>query len=160
MNRRLSLSVITCTALALSLAGRPARAASVSSTLTVTATVVRTCEIDPALLAFGSYDPGADSEAEANITVRCTHGTTFAIVLDGTNGDRAMSDGLDSLSYALYSDAARTAAWEFPNAVTTFASSPGVGLGEYQVPVYGRIPGGQASPAGLYTDSLTMTVNF
>jgi spore coat protein U-like protein len=34
------------------------------------------------------------------------------------------------------------------------------GLGDVVVPIFGRVPARQSVPAGAYTDSVTVTINF
>jgi spore coat protein U-like protein len=161
MKRRLAVSVLTAAALAIALAAGPARAGNDTNTLTVTANVVGTCEIDPATLAFGNYDPLADRDAQGTITVRCTSGTNYSIGLGGTNADRAMSGpNGDTLNFELYTDADRIEAWENATAVSGTATTAAGGLTVYTETVYGRIPAGQQVSTGGYNGTLAMTVNF
>jgi spore coat protein U-like protein len=161
MKRRLAVSLLTAAALTLALAAGPARAGSATNDLTVTANVVGSCTIAAATLDFSDYDATTDAIAETDIVVSCTNGTTYSIALEGTNADRSMSGGAgESLNYDLFSDAARTVAWDFSTPVSATATSPGPGPSDYPVPVYGRIPAGQPVSPGVYGDVLTMTVNF
>lgn len=161
MKRRLAVSLLTAAALTLALAAGPARAGSDTADLTVTANVVGSCTIAAATLDFGDYDPITDKEASTNIELSCTNGTTYSIDLEGTNADRSMSGGAgESLNYDLFSDAARTVAWDFSTPVSATATNPAAGPSVHPVPVYGRIPANQLVSTGVYGDVLTMTVNF
>lgn len=161
MKRRLAVSLLTAATLALALAAGPARAGSDTADLTVTANVVGSCTIAAATLDFGDYDPAAGAIASTDILVTCTNGTTYSIALEGTNADRSMSGGAgESLNYDLFSDAARTVAWDFSTPVSATATNPAAGPSVYPVPVYGLIPAGQPVSTGVYGDVLTMTVNF
>jgi spore coat protein U-like protein len=170
MKRLLSLAAVTCTALAIVFAAGPARAGSETSTLTVQATVLGSCTIDPATLSFGNYDPD-DINAltvPATITVNCTAGSRFWIGLGlGANsslGERYMTNGTDDLRYELRHDSATGALWDEADPGTdTLTLYGGAGLGNDTdtVTVYGVIPAGQDVQAGgPYTDSVLMTVNF
>lgn len=167
MNRLLSLVAVTCTALAIALVASPAQAQTATNTLTVEADVLGVCTIDAATLDFDNYDATAgDLDDSSDITVNCTQGSTFWIGLD-LGGDpagttRQMANGTSRLQYELYRDAARTQAWDNTDGGlgTVAATHTGVGLGAQTIPVYGTIPGNQLVPAGYYSDSVTMTVNF
>lgn len=139
-------------------------AAQDSDTFEVSATVQSVCTITANDLAFGSYDPsGGDVDAFSTIDVTCTNNTAFEIGLNGgtTSGnvaDREMSGTGVNLNYALYSDSSRTQNWEDLGSTLTVT---GTGDGTTQsVTVYGRLFGNQFSSAGLYTDTVTATVEF
>src|SRR5215472_2657744 len=55
-----------------------ASAATVGTSFTVSATVLKTCSVSAANLGFGNYTPGsAPQSAQSNISVNCTKGTGF-----------------------------------------------------------------------------------
>ena len=60
------------------MATAPALAATVTSNLSVTATVTATCLIATLPMAFGVYDPvsGQPSDGTATVTVTCTSGSS------------------------------------------------------------------------------------
>jgi spore coat protein U-like protein len=171
MTRRLSLIAASIAALALIAVVRPASAATAQSNLTVTATVNGACTIAPATaFGFGFYNPTvAALDAQTDITINCTQGTSYWVGLDqGANfsGGRRMTNGTgEFLSYELYRSAAdRTAGivWDntnggLPNAT---ANTVAPGLSPYTVTVFGRIPMNQTVSTGLYSDTVVMTVNF
>jgi spore coat protein U-like protein len=170
MNRLLSLAAVTCTALAIVFAAGPARAGQETSTLSVSATVLGSCTIDPATLAFGNYDPAATNAlvVPATITVNCTAGSRFWVGLglgqntDGT--DRFMTNGTDDLRYELRHTSGTGPIWNDADPGTdTLTEYLGGGLGNDTdtVTVYGVIPAGQDVQAiGAYSDTVQMTVNF
>jgi spore coat protein U-like protein len=156
MKRLLALS-----AAAIALGPSLGSAATATNNLSVSATVVASCRIDPASLGFGNYD-GTLNEAEADITVTCNTATPHWVDLDnGGNflGTRRMENGGNYLPYELFRDENRTVAWTI--------GDPGDGpykpttAGSVQQ-VYGRISAGHiVPPAALpYTDTVVMTVNF
>jgi spore coat protein U-like protein len=163
MKRLLLVSAATLCALL----ARPARAGSATNTLTVNATVLGICTIDPATLAFGNYDSTANLDVSTNITVHCTQGSSYWIGLglgsNFTGTTRRMANGgTNYLTYELYRDNARTQVWNNADPAPTppHSSAGSPGYTAYTTPVYGRVPLGQIAAMGGYTDSVVMTVNF
>lgn len=66
--------------------------------------------------------------------------------------------GPASIDYNLYLDPSRTIIWGDGSASTSTTS--GNCLGVCNFTVYGRIPGGQAIPAGQYSDDVLITIEF
>ena len=135
-------------------------AATETTTFHVTATVDPVCSVSSGGdLAFGMYS-GPSLNATTTVSVTCTLGEPYTVALsnglhfDGSH--RRMEHGAsDHLQYDLYSDAARTIAWNSTSTV------PGTGTGLAQsLEVYGRIPGSQIVPLGEYEDTITVTVNY
>ena len=73
-----------------------------------------------------------------------------------------MSDGAGSpsyLSYEIYQDSSRSTLWaNSGGGLFTPAAAPSKAARSYTA--YGRVPAGQDTPAGSFTDSVTATVNF
>jgi len=149
-------------------------AGSASTSLSVTASVSNNCTISTAALAFGAYDPIVTNASTAldgtgTVTIACTKGASTTIGLDtGTHSGnasgttRAMSDGAGSpsyLSYEIYQDSSRSTLWaNSGGGLFTPAAAPSRAARSYTA--YGRVPAGQDTPAGSFTDSVTATVNF
>jgi spore coat protein U-like protein len=142
---------------------------SVPSNLTVTATVAPNCTINTTPLAFGTYDPVTANSASVlngtgTVIVTCTNGTGATITMgEGLNPkfpgntalpQRQMANGANRLSYALFSDAARSNVWS-----TTGVSHTGNGL-PATLTVYGTVDAGQNVPAGPYSDTVVATITF
>lgn len=140
--------------------------------LSVSATVIDNCLISTEALAFGSYDPvdvnvAGDLEGTGTVSVTCTLDDVVQITLgQGANADtgssdtaplRRMTDGTNFLSYALYSDAGRTAVWG--NAASVDVETTGSGANEDHT-VYGSVGSAQNVPAGAYSDTVVATVTF
>ena len=130
------------------LLGQAAQAATATSTIAVSATVLSFCSLTALPLAFGNYS-SALVNATTTLAVVCTVGTTYSVGLDlgqGTGAtvtQRRMTLNTSQLSYALYSDAARTTPWG--NTVGTNTQA-GTGNGLTQtLTVYGQIPANQLS---------------
>jgi spore coat protein U domain-containing protein, fimbrial subunit CupE1/2/3/6 len=168
MNRRLSLIAASIAVIAGIAIVRPARAGTANADLAVTANVVAACSIDATTLDFGDYNPAALTalDVSKDITIHCTQGSTFWVGLDnGLNfgATRQMANAGERLGYELYRDAARTVAFDNldPGAANHTASNQvGLGYSSQIIPVHGRILALQAVPAGVYTDTVVMTVNF
>jgi spore coat protein U-like protein len=145
------------------------QAASVTASLSVSATVVNNCTVSTAPLAFGTYDPvvanGSTSlDGTGSVTIACTKGATSTVGLNlggnASGSTRRLGDGASNfLTYEVYKEAARANVWG-NTGVDLY--SPGVAPSKTPrtLTVYGRIVGDQDVPAGSYTDSTTATVNF
>lgn len=144
-----------------------ARAAGSAQTqFNVTATVLDSCTVSAGDLAFGSYTAGSATPltATSTIQVTCTNGLAYNVSLDGGSTAhsvtaRAMTDGSNNLAYALYTSNAHSTIWGDGTAPT--ARMPGTGNGGAQpLTVYGRIGAGQFVPAGSYSDTVTVSVDY
>ncbi len=164
MKRILLASTVAVAALAVVVLARPARAGTATNNLSVSATVLGICTIDPATLSFGNYDSTANLDVSTTINVNCTQGSAFWIGL-GLGGNaagttrRMVNGGTNYLTYELYRDSGRTVVWNTVNpGTTTPATNPGTSA--YSTALYGRVPSGQIVPMGGYADTVVMTVNF
>lgn len=166
MSRR--FSVITCAMFFGALwATQPASAQTATTTFPVTATVLTSCSVTANPLAFGSYNPTAATPLDATTTlsVLCTVGTSFTVGLNAgtapaaTVTTRQMSNGTNRLNYALYQEAGRTTNWGNTPGTNTPAPTTAP-IAASSLTVYGRVPAGQNVPAGNYTDTITVTVNY
>ncbi|MDF8332742.1 Csu type fimbrial protein [Novosphingobium cyanobacteriorum] len=154
-------------ALILAIAPTTGQAATATDTMAVSATVQSACIVAASALSFGSYNPTAGTNADATTTlsVTCTSGTSYTVGLSAGNGSgatvtsRKLTNGGNTLNYALYQDSARTTNWGNTPGTDTPASAV-AGSSATTLTVYGRIASGQNVPAGSYTDSVTVTVNY
>lgn len=153
----------------LMLLAQPAAAQDSSSgSMPVSATVLENCTVISSAMAFGPItDVGASNvDAAATLTLTCTANASFEIQLDdGVNADagqrRLANPSNDQfLNYDIYQNLARTDRWGDELGVDTVSGSANA-LGTATVTAYGRIPAGVSKvSAGLYTDTITVTVNF
>ena len=143
-----------------------ANAATDTDTMTVSATVVASCNVAANDLAFGNYDPvsGSPLSVATTVDVACTNGTAYVVSMDaglgtgGTVAARKMTLASDTLIYSLYRDAGHTNVWGETDGVDTVA---GTGNGSAQtLNVYGLVPASQTTPAGAYSDTVTVTVTY
>lgn len=150
----------------LSLAG-PASAATDTTSFTVTATVLASCDVSANNLAFLNYDPISPTprDVTTTIVVICTNGTGYDVGLNigvgagATYAARRMTHAGQTLAYSLYSDGAHSIVWGEAIGVDAVH---GTGSGANQtLTVHGRIPAGQTAPAGgPYSDTITVTVTY
>ena len=154
-------------ALASAILASSAPAFAVSTTtgsLINTATVLASCTVVGSTIAFGNYT-SSQVDQTGNIAVLCTNGTTYTIALDAgagtgaTTSVRKMTGSLGgTLNYALYRDTARSNNWGSTTGTDTQA---GTGNGLVQnLTVYGRIAASQTPLAGVYTDTVTVTLTY
>lgn len=119
--------------------------------LTVTAEVVGVCTMTGGSLNFGNLDPTnpvAVSGNSTGVTVTCTNGTSYS--LTGNNGinpsgtQKRLANGSNYIPYS----------------ITIPASGTGTGA-PVGVTITGNIAAGAytSSPAGTYTDTVTLSVN-
>ncbi|HUL60206.1 MAG TPA: spore coat U domain-containing protein [Anaeromyxobacteraceae bacterium] len=155
------LSRIALVAALLGFAGN-AFAATATSNITVTATVIKSCQLTAGTVAFGNYDPlaAANTDATGTFTVACNKGTAWSISLGlGANASgaiRRMTDGTNFLTYELYNDAGRTTVWNAVNLVSGVAANK-TAVSET---IYGRVTAGQDLAAASFTDTVVATVTF
>ncbi|HJT21537.1 MAG TPA: spore coat U domain-containing protein [Nitrospira sp.] len=167
------LWIVGVSAVMLCLSTQPVFAGSAASNFTVTATVVATCSISTVNMNFGNYDPitanaSTPLDVTGTVTITCTKGASTWIDLSpGANAanavgtTRAMATaGPDYLSYELYKDTTRTTVWGVGNPGNGFVPPAAPNKNPRSFTVYGRIPAGQGSTVGSYTDTVTATVNF
>lgn len=149
-------------------------AATEPGTLTVNASVSKTCTIGDATLTF-TYDPtaGTNADADTTIAVRCTRGAAnvFITLGQGLNAATGSTDAAPArrllhtvtagefLNYNLYGSAALRTAGTVWNNTTGVTYTPATSA-SYSLPVFGRIPSGQDPIEGSFADSVVATINF
>ncbi len=146
--------------------GQVTNAATATDTFLSTITIQASCDvISTNTLDFGTQGILASNvDATANFDVQCTDTTTYNLGLDagttagGTTTTRLMTDGSDTVSYQMFSNAGRTTNWGNVVGTDTVA---GTGDGASQtLIVYGRVPI-QTTPApSTYTDTVTVTITY
>lgn len=146
-------------------------AATATGSMLNTATVLSACVV--ATVGFTTnYDPNAGSAntTTATVTTTCTLGASGTITLgQGANADtgstnaaplRRLSDGAGTpnyISYNLYQDNAYSTVWG--NTAGTGVSVTGSGVAAIKT-VYARLPASQNVPAGVFTDTVVVTLTY
>lgn len=128
----------------------------------------QTCSVTVSPVIFGGYDMTlpAPLDSTGTISVICGPGVVYSIKLDpGRNAEsfipREMgtSGSNSALVYNLYQDASFLRVWG-DDTGGTFARR-GIGTGVPEVlNVYGRIPSRQNVTAGVYSDSVTVIIEW
>lgn len=142
------------------------------------------CGVAASPLSFGIYEHlnPFSTTSQATILVGCQEQAllglgstlvTYSVSLDGGNtGDvsnRAMSGSTHQLHYNLYRNSSHTLVWgDQPGEQTLGAMDvpscllnlSGCTLVTKTYEVYGRIPAGQSIAAGIYSDTITVTVTY
>ncbi len=133
------------------------------------------CGVSVGTMSFGTYDPQSLSphDGVGTVTVTCTvlllgGNVSYEIDIDqGSSSSfdpRTMESGANTMNYNLFADASRTQIWGDGGSGTVTVSdgySFLIGLAVIRnYTIYGRIPASQITPAGSYSDTLTVTVTF
>ena len=152
--------------LSLALAFTPAAFAATSSApMGISATVVATCSVTPAVggLQFGNYS-GAVINQSTTISVTCTNTTPYNVGLGAgtatgeTDQNRWMTNGTQTLNYVLHATSSSGPNWGNTSATNW---QPGTGNGTAQtMTIFGVVAAGQAPTPGAYSDTITVTVNY
>lgn len=129
------------------------------------------CTITTTPVNFGVYDVFATLplDSTGSISVSCKNPDRkplpITVTISQGNGGsfspRQMLSSLgDRLNYYLFSDSSRTAIWGDgtggSSVVTSLVSKDAI----FDAIVYSRVPAGQNVSAGIYSDTLTATVNW
>jgi spore coat protein U-like protein len=118
-------------------------------------------------LAFGTYDPLAAAPLDSTASIRydCPPGQAPRVTLDaggsGTFVWRELRQGAEVLRYNLYLDAARTAVWG--DGTGGSSAGPGqtsVAQGVSTAWVFARVPAAQDVAAGVYADTVRVTLEL
>ena len=167
MTMNLKPLLLTAAFAAAGLTVSTAHAQSVTANMPVKIEILNACEIStaPTELDFGIHGVlSANIDQFSNISVTCTTGANYNIGLNGglqlpaDTSDRKMSNGTNTVDYQLYQTAARSTVWG--NLIgTDTVTSIGTGI-EQNFSVYGRVPPQTTPPAGVYNDTVLVTVTY
>lgn len=145
-------------------------AATATTVLSVSSTVIAACAVGSSTLAFGAFTPGGVAlDVNGSLAVTCTNGSSYTIALNAGSGAGATipirvltnPSPAGTLQYTIYTTAARIIVWG--DGTSGSATVAGTGTGVTQsVTVPGRIFAGQGGTAtrGNYTDTVNITVTF
>lgn len=146
--------------------GQAGATTTTTASMVVSATVLSSCTVAALPMVFGNYASGqaTAANATATLTVACTIGTPYNVGLNAGTGTgatvavRKLMSGTNTLNYSLYQDAAYSTLWG--NTIGTNTQT-GTGTGLPQLlTVYGQAPALQSSAAGVYTDSVTVSLTY
>lgn len=134
-----------------------------------TAHAQMSCRVTLQDFAFGTYLPGAGSplDVTGSVDLSCSGrpGTFLVTMGTGSSGSfasRTMISGAFAMLYNLFRDSGRTLVWGdgTGGSVVSGGVKSGLGREDFSLPVYGRVPPAQSVGAGLYQDSILVTVAF
>ncbi len=157
---------ILASILAMLWSGAVFAAATTTTTFTTQVTIAATCVIGNAgNLDFGTQGVlSANVDQSSTIQVQCTNTTPYNIGLDAGAGvgatvtARKLTNGGNTITYSLYTDASRTTVWGNTIGTNTVAATGNGAAQSYTV--YGRILA-QTTPApAIYTDTINVTVTY
>lgn len=160
-----SIPALACLLLGLSTPG--AWAGEASAVMDARIELVNNCRVTARNLDFGVRDTLVVSiDASTTLDVACTNRGPFTVRFDRGAGpgasfdERRLSNGVDTVNYALFADAARSQV--LGDADSGRVELTGLGDGEVQTfNVFGRVFAGQgAKSPGVYTDTVTATLGF
>ena len=136
--------------------------------------LLQSCSVSATAVNFGTYSPlsGSAAQSTGTVAVVCqvllvglfvSWTVTLSTGSSGNYGARQLQSGANSLSYNLYTNAARTSVWgDGTSSTSVISANPFLIVGSNSVnyTVYGSIAAGQDRPAGSYTDTLTVTMTY
>lgn len=142
-----------------------------TTTLNVSATVASICQLSaPGNIAFGSVQAGSTANASGSVTVTCNRGATVSATttsLNASGSQKRMQIGAtgEFLNYqvwqpdlaALGACAAVQTDWTGSLVMTTLWSASG---GARVIPVCATTTPTNTNAAGIYNDTLTVSVTF
>lgn len=138
-------------------------ASPVTAPFTVSGNVLPNCLVSAQNISFGTRGVlTSNTDAQGQISVRCTPGTAYSVSLNGGLANaaptaRRMTLGAGFVTYGLYRDNARTQPWG--SGVGQTVAGTGTGLAQ-PIAVFGRVPP-QTTPApGTYADTVVATVTY
>ena len=129
----------------------------------VTATVVSQCSVSASTLDFGTVGLLlANTDGTSTVTLQCANGVAWQVGLDNgqhaTGTTRRLSGPGGLLNYELYRNTTRTQRWgNTLNTDTVIGTGTG---GNQSLSVYGRVPTQTTPSAGIYNDTITVTVTY
>jgi len=145
----------------------PAQGATASGSMTVRITIQAECKVLTATdMDFGTEGViDADIDQTSTISVQCTNTTPYNVGLSAGGGAGATiairkmtGPASATIDYSLYRDAGRAQLWGTTIGTDTVS---GTGNGALQpLTVYGRVPPQTTPGAGVYTDTVAITVTY
>jgi spore coat protein U-like protein len=153
------------------LAAFAAAAATKTTPMSVSATLVDTCLISATSLIFPAYVPAAGTiTATSTISLRCTNGVQYGVGLSagGTSGtsyaQRLLADGAHTLQYNIYTSNAYSSVWGDGSGSTQIVTGNAAGFAApITLTAYGEIPDSatnQAAIPGTYSDTIVVVLTY
>lgn len=148
----------------------PAYAGTVTTTFPVQVSVSAACSVAATGSSFPAYAGSVSVDSTSTIDVICAQNLPYQITLNGgsnfnaTSGRRRMAGLGTFLEYQLYQQNGFQTAWGdsgFQGTMPNGTPKAGTGTGGVQQhTVFGHLYANQLVPAGAYSDTVLVTVNF
>ncbi|UVA77467.1 Csu type fimbrial protein [Pandoraea commovens] len=141
-----------------------AMTAAPGAPFTANVTVINNCTIAAANITFATQSALASPvTSSGQLSVQCTKNDAYRVSLSGgllgTVTSRTMTGLTSSIGYQLYLDSGYATIWGDGTSGTSQLTGTGTGLVQ-AIPIYARVPS-QSTPApGVYTDTVTATIQF
>lgn len=126
----------------------------------------RDCTLTLNPLSFGTYDPLETTvplDRTTSMNVRCNRNTFVQIFYStgssGTYSARTMRQGVSSLAYNIFFEAAHVSILGDGTGGSFFLQGT-VGTGGANITLFGRIPPGQDPSVGPHADTIIVTMTF
>lgn len=125
------------------------------------------CSVSVTPTNFGIYYPTATSESSGDVAINCFSGIPYQIKLDaGMNSSnnyfpRKMLSlsGTGTLAYNLYTTPDLTSVWGDGTSGTFIGGGTGTGYTEFHK-IYGQIPADQNVADGVYSDAVSVLLEW
>lgn len=132
-----------------------------SANFSVQATVSKNCLISTSDVNFGTHGLlNSNIQAEGAVNLTCTKGTNYSVALE-TGGlptsQRQMKNSGYTVTYGLYQNSQHTQLWGSISGETATGSGTGA---TFSLPVYGLVQPQDTPPAGVYKDTVIVTVTY
>jgi len=151
-----------------------------TGSMNVSTTILAACTVSTTNLNFGSHTGTVAKFVNSTITVNCTNGTAYRIDIDAglntltSGGARRVKTGTatatssNTIWYSLYKTTTYTVSNEWGDNGTTYCSTcptvptgkSATGTGADQVHTVYGVLSSTTNPAGAYSDTVVVTVNY
>ncbi|VVE12074.1 Csu type fimbrial protein [Pandoraea terrigena] len=127
--------------------------------------VINNCTIAATNITFATQSAlDRPVTGAGQLTVQCTQNDAYRISLSGgqlgTVTSRYMtSQSASNIGYQLYLDSGYATIWGDGSSGTSPLTGIGTGLVQF-IPIYARVPSQSTPPPGVYTDTVTATIQF
>ncbi|MHA6845411.1 spore coat U domain-containing protein [Ralstonia syzygii] len=136
--------------------------------LSASATLVSDCLISATNLNFGTAGVLTSAlTASSAITLNCTNQAPWTLALSAGSGSGATfssrlltrGGGTQTVGYNLYTSSAHTTVWGDGTGGSSTVAGTGTGLAQ-STTVFGRVPTQTTPQAGMYSDTIIVTVTY
>lgn len=132
-----------------------------SANFTVQAAVNKNCLVSTNDVNFGTHGLlNSSIQAEGAVNLTCTKGTNYSVALETgslPSNQREMKNSGYAVTYGLYQNSQHTQLWGSVGGESATGSGTGINS---SLPVYGLVQPQTTPPAGVYKDTVIVTVTY